>query len=210
MLPMQSNMTLSSMVALFGAMLVLAAIPSVSVLAVSTRSATSGLIHGVFTTVGIVLGDIIFIIIAIWGLAFLSETMGNLFFLIKYLGGAYLIWLGVELWRSTANQIETEKVVEASLLSSFLTGLLITLGDQKATLFYLGFFPAFLDVSQISYFDTGIIIAITVLAVGGVKLAYAFMADRARVFINFRIRKSMNVIAGCIMIAVGIFLITKP
>ena len=73
---MLSSMTVSNIVALFCAMIVLAAIPSVSVLAVSTRSATSGLIHGVFTVIGIVLGDIIFIIIAIWGLSFLAETMG--------------------------------------------------------------------------------------------------------------------------------------
>jgi threonine/homoserine/homoserine lactone efflux protein len=79
-------MTFSSIVALFSAMVVLASIPSVSVLAVSTRSATYGFIHGVFTTIGIVLGDIIFIIIAIWGLSFLAETMGSLFVLIKYLG----------------------------------------------------------------------------------------------------------------------------
>jgi threonine/homoserine/homoserine lactone efflux protein len=51
-------MTFSSIVALFGAMFILAIIPSVSVLAVSARSAASGLIHGVFTTIGIVVGDI--------------------------------------------------------------------------------------------------------------------------------------------------------
>jgi len=208
-MPMQSSMTFSSIVALFSAMLVLASLPSVSVLAVTTRSATSGFIHGVFTTIGIVLGDIIFIIIAIWGLSFLAETMGSLFVLIKYLGGAYLILLGIGLCRSKSKDVQTEEVIETSLLSSFLTGLFITLGDQKATLFYLGFFPAFLDLSKISYFDTGIIIAITTVAVGGVKLGYAFMADRARLLISSRIRKGMNIAAGCVMIAVGVFLVTK-
>lgn len=208
-MPMQSSMTFSSIVALFSAMVVLASIPSVSVLAVSTRAATSGFIHGVFTTIGIVVGDIIFIIIVIWGLSFLAETMGSLFVLIKYLGGAYLILLGIGLCRSKAKELETEEVIESSLLSSFLTGLFITLGDQKATLFYLGFFPAFLDLSKISYFDTSIIIAITILAVGGVKLGYAFMADRSRLFISSKIRKGMNIAAGCVMIAVGVFLVTK-
>src|ERR687885_690863 len=208
-MPMQSSMTFSSIVALFSAMVVLASIPSVSVLAVSTRSATSGFIHGVFTTIGIVVGDIIFIIIAIWGLSFLSETMGSLFVLIKYLGGAYLILLGIGLCRSKSKDVETLEVRETSLLSSFLTGLFITLGDQKATLFYLGFFPAFLDISKISYLDTGIIIAITTVAVGGVKLGYAFMADRARLLINSKIREGMNIAAGCVMIAVGVFLVTK-
>lgn len=202
-------MTISSIVALFGGMVVLAAIPSVSVVAVSTRAATSGFIHGVFTTLGIVLGDIIFIIIAILGLSFLAETMGSLFVLIKYLGGVYLILLGIALFKSKAKNMEKEEVVKSSLLSSFLTGLFITLGDQKATLFYLGFFPAFVDLSQVSWVDTGIIIAIATLAVGGVKLGYAFMANRARLLISSKITKGLNIAAGCVMIAVGVFLIIK-
>lgn len=203
-------MTFSSIVALFSAMVVLASIPSVSVLAVSTRAATSGFIHGFFTTIGIVLGDIVFIIIAIWGLSFLADTMGSLFVLIKYLGAAYLLLLGVTLIRSKSNDLEIQEVSNSSLMSSFLTGLLITLGDQKATLFYFGFFPAFVDISQISYLDTIIIIAITTVAVGGVKLVYAFMADQARLLISSKIRKGMNIAAGGVMIAVGVFLVTKP
>lgn len=94
---MQSSMTFSNGLALFSAMAILASIPSVSVLAVSTRSATFGLIHGVFTTMGIVTGDIIFILIAIGGLSLLAAKMGSLFILIKYCGAAYLIFLGIKL-----------------------------------------------------------------------------------------------------------------
>jgi len=136
--------------------------------------------------------------------------MGGLFFLIKYLGGAYLIVLGIGLCRAKLNKVETAAVMESSWLSSFIAGLSITLADQKATLFYLGFFPAFIDLSQISYLDTIIIIAITIVAVGGVKLGYAFMADQARLLISSRIRKGINMMAGGIMIAVGVFLILKP
>lgn len=202
-------MTLSAFIALLGTMIILAAIPSISVLAVSTKSATSGFIHGLFTTMGIVLGDIIFILIALWGLSFLSETLGGLFILIKYLGAAYLIFLGLGICRSKSNHIETKSAAESSLLSSFLTGLFITLGDQKATLFYLGFFPAFLDVSQISYGDTLIIIAMSIVAVGGVKLSYAFMADRARLLISPKMEKGISMTAGCIMIIIGLFLMIK-
>lgn len=202
-------MALSSIVALFSAMVVLSAIPSVSVLAVATRSATLGLIHGVFTTVGIVVGDLIFILIAIGGLAFLSEITGNLFFLIPYLAGAYLLLLGVGLLRSNSREVESQKVVQSSWMSSFMTGLLITLGDQKATLFYLGFFPAFLDISKISFSDTLIIVLITIVAVGGVKLSYAFFANKVRLLIHSRVRQGLNTVAGCVMVAVGVFLIIK-
>ncbi|MCT7952714.1 LysE family transporter [Ancylothrix sp. C2] len=129
---MQSSMTLSSIVALFCAMAVLAAIPSFSVLTVSTRAATFGFIHGVFTTLGIVAGDIVFIKITIGGLSLLAEMMDSLFALIRYLGGAYLILLGIGLCRSKVKEVEPEKIVKSSLLSCFLTGLFITLGDQKA------------------------------------------------------------------------------
>ena len=206
---MQSSLTLSSIAALFSVMVVGALIPSVSVLAVSARSAASGFIHGVFITIGIVVGDIFFILLAILGLSILAETMGSLFVLIKYLGGAYLIWLGIKLWRSKSKDVGAEGTIESSLLSSFLTGLLITLGDQKAILFYLGFFPAFLDLSTISYFDTSIIIVIAIVAVGGVKLGYAYMADRASLLISSKTYQGINIAAGSIIIAVGVFLIAK-
>ena len=202
-------MTLSIIAALFGIMVVGAVIPSVSVLTVSATSAASGFIHGVFTTMGIVVGDILFILLAILGLSVLAETLGSMFVLVKYLGGAYLIWLGVELWRSKLNNVKADGAIETSLLASFLAGLFITLGDQKAILFYFGFFPVFLDLSAISYIDTSIIIVIAIVAVGGVKLAYAFLADRVSLLINSRVYKGINITAGSVLIAVGIFVLVK-
>jgi threonine/homoserine/homoserine lactone efflux protein len=202
-------MGVSSVLALFGAMVVLAAIPSVSVLAVVTRSTMFGFTHGLFTSIGIVVGDIIFILIAIGGLSLLAAEMGSFFFLIKYLGAAYLIFLGVGLCRSPPQAMESETNAQSSLWSSFLTGLLITLADKKATLFYLGFFPAFLDMAKITFVDAAIIIAIAIVAVGGVKLVYALIASRARLFVRSHLTKRLNLLAGGIMIAVGIFLVFK-
>lgn len=206
---MQSSLTLTSIIALFSAMIVLAAIPSISVFTVVTRTASLGFIHGLFTTIGIVVGDLIFIIIAIWGLSFLIEKMGYLFISIKYLGGAYLIWLGIGLCKSKSSSTIPQDVIESSLFSSFLAGLSITLADQKATLFYLSFFPAFLELNKISYLDTGIIIGVAILAVGGVKLCYTLMADRARFIVGSQVSKSVNIIAGCILVSIGIFLFIK-
>ncbi|MBD2326271.1 LysE family translocator [Alkalinema sp. FACHB-956] len=208
-------MTLSSTVALFSAMTILAAIPSVSVLTVVTRSASLGFLHGLLTSLGIVVGDVVFIIIAIWGLAFIVATMGGFFVLIKYLGGAYLIWLGIQLSQAQSKPTGTETIADASLISSFLAGLFITLGDQKAVLFYLGFFPAFLDLPKISPLDTAIVITIAILAVGGVKVTYAYMADRTRrlmkhPWINHPFSQFLNTIAGIVMIVVGLFLILRP
>lgn len=188
----------------------LAIIPSVSVLAVSARAAAFGFSHGLFTALGIVAGDIIFILVAVYGLAFVAEAMGDQFKLIKYLGGAYLIWLGISLWRADAKMRKSDDLRQSSWRASFLAGFLITLGDQKAILFYLGFFPAFIDLTRMTPIDTLLIILIATVGVGGAKLVYAWLADRASlIFKNSRAIQGLNGFAAGVMILVGIVLLVK-
>jgi threonine/homoserine/homoserine lactone efflux protein len=96
-----------------------------------------------------------------------------------------------------------------SLLGSFMTGLLITLGDQKAVLFYMGFLPAFLDLAKLTYIDISVLILVTLCAVGGVKIAYAYAADRASIFLGGRTVGVMNIVAACIMVTAGVFVIVR-
>ncbi|MDH3448998.1 MAG: LysE family translocator [Gammaproteobacteria bacterium] len=196
--------------ALLGSMIVLAVIPSVSVLAVSARAAAFGFTHGVFTALGIVAGDVVFILVAVYGLVFVAEAMGEHFTLIQYIGGLYLIWLGISLWRTDSRARNCDEVRQSSWGSSFLSGLLITLGDQKAILFYLGFFPAFVDLTKMTPIDTLLIIVIATIGVGGAKLVYAWLADRASlIFKNTRAIWLLNTLAACTMIAVGAVLLLK-
>lgn len=206
---MDTQFSLSASMALFGAMFVLAAIPSVSVLAVSARSAASGFTHGALTTLGIVVGDIVFIFIAIFGLSLLADRMGQVFVLVKYLGGAYLIWLGLSLWRTKAVNTAVEGAVDVSLLSSFLTGLFITLGDQKAILFYFGFFPAFIDLSLVTVLDAVIVMVIATVAIGIVKLAYALVADRSGALLAGGGSRRIYIAAGGVLMAVGAAVILR-
>jgi len=207
---MTGSLPINSLVALAGVMIVGALIPSVSVLAVSARSVALGFAHGVFTALGIVVGDIVYILLAIYGLAALADLLGGHFVFVKYLGGVYLIWLGIVLWRS---KVKTEAVGggrESSMVASFMTGLLITLGDQKAVLFYLGLFPALLDLTAITLTDTGVIIGIAAVAVGGPKLVYAYMADKAALILgNPGAMRALNLAAGGVMIGVGVLFVVK-
>ncbi|MEW6167737.1 MAG: LysE family transporter [Pseudomonadota bacterium] len=196
-------MTLVSASALFAAMLVLAAVPSTSVLAVTARSAAGGFGHGAATAAGIVLGDLLFVLLAVFGLALLVETMGSAFSLVKYLGAAWLIALGIAQWRSRGRARQTVDEDGSSLLSSFMAGLLITLADQKAVLFYLGFLPAFVDLAALSAGDVAAIALITILAVGGVKLAYAYVAGRARTLLGGGVADALSAVAAGVMIAAG-------
>lgn len=189
-------------------MLVGAAIPSVSTLTVAARSVSYGLSHGLLTSLGIVAGDILFILIAIYGLTLLSDWLGEHFTLVRYLGGMYLIWLGIVLWRRPVSSDLPTSDVATSRFASFASGLLITLADQKAILFYLGFFPAFLNLSIMSVFDTMVIVFIAFFAVGLPKVAYAIAADRAaRIITHQHYGQRLNQFAGSIMILIGLYLI---
>ena len=205
-------MQISSAISLFTVMFVLAALPSSSVLIVITRSATFGLAHGVMAALGIVTGDILFILIAVLGLTFLTDSLGEFFILVKYIGGAYLFWLAITMWRSAPADkylaaVQPAAAEASSLLSSYLSGLLFTLADQKAVLFYLGLFPAFVNLSIITAFDIAIIILITIMAVGGVKVAYAIIADRAVVLLGARLQRTMKKVAAAMVMTIAAYIV---
>jgi threonine/homoserine/homoserine lactone efflux protein len=195
--------------ALFAAMGVLATVPSLSVLAVSARAASAGFRQGAWVTLGIVAGDTVFIVLAIFGLQWLAAALGDAFVWLKYLGAAYLLWLGFRLWRAdTAVEAQAAGGVAAST-SSFMSGLLLTLGDHKAILFYLGFFPAFIDLAALTLADALAVVVIAAIAVGGVKLAYAAAASRAGLVAGPRLGRMLNRVAGGVLLAAGVYLMFR-
>lgn len=200
-------MTLDNFIILASVMMIGGLLPSISSLAVLSRTVTSGFTHGLFTSLGIVLGDIIFIIVAIYGLSVLAKTFEGLFELVVFVGGAYLIWLGTMHWQDDRTSLEFEKSEASSLYSSFFAGLLITLADQKAILFYLGFFPAIFDLSTITVIDTVTVIVITIVALGGAKLFYAYIGSRGNFLIhNIRAITLINKVAGGMLILIGSYI----
>jgi threonine/homoserine/homoserine lactone efflux protein len=206
-------MTPIDILSLFVIMLALAVIPSSSVALVVTRSATSGLAHGVAVALGIVLGDLIFILLAMLSLSTVAETMGGVFLTLRYLGAAYLLWLGFNLFvftQSYSTITVTRLHSKARLFSSFLSGSLLTLGDIKALFFYLSLLPGFIDLGNLKSPDLLIVMLITVVTVGGVKIAYALSAHRlVRLSRSSRTEAIARKTAGSFMLGAGCYLILK-
>ncbi|HBN15658.1 MAG TPA: hypothetical protein DD407_11530 [Pseudohongiella sp.] len=186
------TLDLAGALALITAMLVLAALPSISVLAVTSRALIGGFRHGAAVSAGVVAGDLLFILIALFGISLFLNAADGWASWLKFLVAAYLLWMAYGLWRSAAasHTATTTSSADSSIPSkaadfsgtlrgSFVSGLLLTLGDQKAVLFYLGFFQAFVDVAAITFWDVLLIMVITIISVGGVKLVYAALVARA-------------------------------
>lgn len=205
-------MSLFDVTALVIIMVTLAAMPSTSVALVVARSATINLANGIAVTMGIVLGDLIFVVLALLGLTALSELMGGFFVAIKFAAGIYLIWFGIGLIRSrTKNWTCTYSGTSKGMLASFLAGLFVTLGDIKAIVFYASLFPAFIDISALTLPDTALILFVTAMTVGGVKLAYAFAATKVMAISQMLgSGNKARLASSALMVGAGTYLIAKP
>lgn len=205
-------MSIIDSISLFAIMVTLAIIPSTSVALVVTRSATLGVGNGIAVALGIVLGDLVFILLAILGLSVIAETMGGFFLVIRCLGGAYLLWLGFTLLTSE-NKITfsvNHSATHGNLITSFLAGFFLTLGDIKAIFFYVSLFPAFVDLSALNTSDIIIIFVITISTVGLVKIAYAISAKKVVIMSQgLKLETTAKKVAGSFMIGAGSYLIIK-
>jgi len=196
--------------ALFGAMLVVALVPGPAVFAVIARTFSSGFSRGLIMIVGITLGDFIFILLALFGLSIISEIMGTAFLFIKYLSAAYIIWLGLSLLRKKVISEDIQVSKESSLVTNLITGLMINLGNPKAIVFYVGLFPAFINVTQVGTSDVLSIMTIAAIAFGSVNVCYALLALRARRMLKSPNASSViNKTAGTIMVSAGALVAMK-
>lgn len=208
----QSSVTPVATFALFAVMAVLAAVPSASVMLVVTRAATHGFRAGVAVTLGIVAGDLVFLILALGGMSAVAQTFSPLFAFLKLLGGAYLIGLGIRLLRAVKAKPARESAPppQAGVSTSFLAGLLLTLGDVKAIMFYASLLPLFVDLTHPSPRDVAVIMIVTLVAVGGVKSVYALAAHRiADRLPRSRISRGARIAAAVALISAGVFVITS-
>jgi len=199
-------LTVYSAIGFSVAMLVLAASPGPGVFATIARALASGFRPSLAVICGIVLGDVIFLLFAAFGLSMVARALGNMFFIVKICGGAYLIWLGIRIWIKrpepvTGNQNQNIH----SQWGNFATGLVITLSNPKVILFYCGFLPTFFDLSALTLIDLVIVVTIITIVLGCVLGIYAFLASRARrMFTNQQAVRRLNRAAGGVMVSAGV------
>src|SRR5690606_28655918 len=96
-------------------------------------------------SIGIALGDIVWLTFAILGLAAIAQTFHEVFLVIRYLGAAYLLYLAYKLWTIPVaeQKVEADRAAEHPV-RLFFGGLALTLGNPKTMVFYLALLPTFI------------------------------------------------------------------
>jgi threonine/homoserine/homoserine lactone efflux protein len=194
-------MTPSGFIAYAGALALAAAIPGPGVTALVARALGSGFRSSLFMSLGLVLGDLTYLTAVVLGLSIVAQTFGTVFLVIKWLGVAYLAWLGWTFWTSgiTAENVEAQKA-QGGLLSSFLAGYAVTLGNPKTMVFYLALTPTLVDLRTITVADYAVLACVTVVVLLVVLVPYLALAAKARWFLATpRALKALNRTAAAFM-----------
>ncbi len=204
-----------SLVSIFSfaiAIFVLAVTPGPGVFAIISRSLASGFKTTLVMIAGCVTGDIIFLLFAIMGMSVIAQTMGTLFLVVKIVGAAYLIFLGIKIWISKPVPVNRQQIngKKAVRYGNYLSGLGITLANPKVILFYCGFLPTFMDLESMTGFDIFIVTIVLAMILSVVLICYAYLASSARLFFSSpRSVKWLNRTAGTVMITAGAAIAAK-
>ena len=140
------------------------------------------------------------------GLGAVLTTSAHAFDLIRFLGAAYLIWLGVQKWRAPAEDIDTE-AARTRPEGLFSEGLLVNLTNPKAIVFIAALVPQFIDPKQPQW-PQFLIIVLTMCSVDTLVMSgYALLASRMRGWLhNPRLMKAQNRFFGGVFIGAGALL----
>ncbi len=186
------------------AILIFLALPGPGTLALLTSTAKGGLRAGAAATAGVIVGDQVLLWLAVAGVAALLTANPGWFKALQWAGAAYLVWLGVKLLLAregsgSAIRIEPRRYARQAFF--------ITLLNPKAIVFYMAFFPLFIDPLRHQGLTTFATMAVTIAVITaayGLLLCALAQQVSAKLRANRRVAQWMERAAGIFLIAFGI------
>ncbi len=186
------------------AVVVFLAIPGVGNLAIITSTSKGRIVGGLAATLGVIVGDQVLMWCAVAGVAAVLTANQALFGMIQYAGAIYLAWLGLRMILAKPGDAP---VLDMQPRRYFRQALLITLLNPKAIVFYMAFFPLFVDPAR----HQGIVtFGAMALTIAGLTFLYCvivisithFAAERMRA--SPRVAAWLNRIAGTMLVGFGV------
>jgi threonine/homoserine/homoserine lactone efflux protein len=189
------------------AALLLLLTPGPAVFYIVARSLDQGRLAGLVSTLGINTGTLFHIAAAAFGLSALLMSSALAFGIVKYLGAAYLVYLGIRTLLERAEETAQEVRQVKALRRVYYEAVLVNLLNPKTALFFFAFLPQFIDpgrgaVSTQVVFLGGVLVPLGILSDG----AYALLAGTAGRWLrgNPRFARLQRRFAGTIYLALGV------
>ena len=197
----------SSLLLFVSAAIVLLAIPGPAVLYVTSRSIGLGRSAGFVSALGIGVGTLVHVAAASVGLSALLMSSAAAFSAVKYLGAAYLIYLGVQKLRGRESLVLSQEAPRTRLSRVFGQGIVVNILNPKTALFFFAFLPQFVDASRgtvaLQIFFLGTLFAVMgVLSDSLWALFAGTLAERLKR--NTRWMQTQRYISGGMLISLGV------
>ena len=191
------------------AILIFLALPGPGTFALLTSTAKGGLRAGAAATLGVIVGDQVLLWLAVAGVAALLAANPLIFQGVQYLGAAYLTWIGLKLILARPGSAPPIRIEPRQYARQ---AFLITLLNPKAIVFYMAFFPLFIDPVQhrgaVTFMAMAATIAVITAAYGLTLCAFA-NAITAQVRAHRKLGQALERLAGVFLVAFGIRLGTQ-
>jgi len=184
---------------------ILVAIPGPTVLLVVSYALGHGRRYALATTAGVALGDFTAMTASMVGLGAILAASATLFSVLKWIGAAYLIYLGVKLWRAGTTPAGAPDTSEKRPARILAHAYAVTALNPKSIVFFVAFVPQFIDtraavLPQIVIFEATFLTLATLNAFG-----YAMLAAAARKAVrNERVQRIVNCAGGSLLIGAGL------
>src|SRR5918994_1423790 len=193
------------------AALALLLVPGPAVFYVVARSVEGGRITGLVSVLGIELGTLVHVVFAAAGLSAVLASSATAFSIVKWLGAAYLVWLGLQhLLAPEESDTETPQTGgEARLPRVFAQSVLVQVLNPKVALFFLAFLPQFVDPSRGAAWTQVMVLGGTLAALGLLTDGiYALLGGTAgdwlkRKNASARFRRAQRYVSGGVYLALG-------
>jgi threonine/homoserine/homoserine lactone efflux protein len=171
---------------------------------------THGALHGrrkaLYTIFGGAFGFVAVIALSMFGIGALLKASLAWLTVLKWIGGAYLVWLGIQIWRSPAIGVDIRGAVKPRAgWSLFRQGALSALTNPKALLFFAAFLPQFIDPARSLVVQFAIMAGTFAVIEIATELFIASMAHRLNPWLR-RVGRRFNQACGGVFIAIGIAL----
>jgi threonine/homoserine/homoserine lactone efflux protein len=201
----------ASTLALFGvAAITLLVIPGPAVLYIVTRSVDQGRAAGLASVCGVHVGTLVHVAAAAMGLSALLVSSATAYHAVRWLGAAYLIWLGVRRLLAKDEPSGSGKGLHASRLGLrriFAQGVVVNVLNPKTALFFLAFLPQFVDVSRGSVPLQVVVFGVAFVLLGLVSDGtYALLASTGAGWLRRRPRvaRTSRLVSGGVLISLGV------
>ncbi|MBU3030917.1 LysE family translocator [Paracoccus marinaquae] len=188
-----------------GAMVAIWLTPGPVWVAIMARALASGF-RGVWPlAVGVAIGDMLWPLVAIFGLAVVVHQSALLMEVLRWVAAVVFVGMGLALLGHAKDPVARDsRLTRRGRWAGFSAGLLAITGNPKAALFYVGVLPGFFDVARLTSRDVGVIVAMSALIPFCLNLAMGAVvaAARAKLATPQGLRR-MNLVSGGLLIAVG-------